>query len=299
MSAPTPRTAWETGRFDAADAPGRVLFGRMHEDGAIEERAFAAGGRVFCIASAGCTAMELSRRHDVVAVDVNPVQLAYAAARFRGTPASPGAAERFMARLRALSPAAGWTASRLHRFLDLEDPDEQADFWNRRLDTRRFRAAAALAFSRPSLRLIYAGSLLRALPDRFGAVLRSRLARGFARHPNRANPHARALLLGELPESPGSARPLRIRPVRADAAAFLESSSPGAFDGFALSNILDGVAPEYRERLLAAVRRAAAPQAMVVSRSFSEPSAAAPANHASEDRSMIWGVVDVRPAEAL
>ncbi|HTY41098.1 MAG TPA: DUF3419 domain-containing protein [Thermoanaerobaculia bacterium] len=299
MSATEPRTAWDAGRFDAAQAPGRVLFGRMHEDGAIEARAFAAGSRVFCIASAGCTAIALSHRHEVVAVDVNPVQLAYAAARFAGAPASPGSAERFMGRLRALAPAVGWSLPTLRRFLELDDPAEQRAFWRRRLDTRRFRAAVNLAFSRPALRLVYARSLLGALPDRFGEVLRSRLERGFGRHPNRTNPHARALLLGELPGTAETAQAPRIRAVRADAADFLASCPAGAFDGFALSNILDGARSGYPERLFAAVRRAAAPRAMVVLRSFGEPKARTPTNLAAEDRSMLWGVVDVRPVEAL
>jgi S-adenosylmethionine:diacylglycerol 3-amino-3-carboxypropyl transferase len=79
-------TAWEAGRLDAGRGPPRVLFGRMYEDPAIERAAFAPGGRVFCIASAGCTAMHLSPRHDVVAVDINPVQLAYAKSRIEGAP---------------------------------------------------------------------------------------------------------------------------------------------------------------------------------------------------------------------
>ena len=48
----------------------------MYEDRAIELDAFPAGGHVFCIASAGCTAFELAARGDeVTAVDVNPSQL--------------------------------------------------------------------------------------------------------------------------------------------------------------------------------------------------------------------------------
>ena len=71
-------TAWERGRFDDRCGPSKLLFGRMHEDASIELAAFRPGGRIFCIASAGCTAMELSRRHEVVAADINPVQIAYA-----------------------------------------------------------------------------------------------------------------------------------------------------------------------------------------------------------------------------
>ena len=58
-------TAWEAGRLDAGRGPPRVLFGRMYEDPEIEHAAFAPGGRVFCIASAGCTAMRLAPYLDI------------------------------------------------------------------------------------------------------------------------------------------------------------------------------------------------------------------------------------------
>jgi S-adenosylmethionine:diacylglycerol 3-amino-3-carboxypropyl transferase len=125
------------------------------------------------------------------------------------------------------------------------------------------------------------------------------MERGFARHPNRTNPHAHALLLGETnPVSPPAAAK-DIRLVHADAASFLESEPPESFDGFSLSNILDGASPRYERRLIAAVRRAAAPGAVAVLRSFREPPGEEAANLAAEDRSMLWGVVEARPAAEL
>jgi S-adenosylmethionine:diacylglycerol 3-amino-3-carboxypropyl transferase len=292
-------TSWERGRFNARRGPSAVLFGRMYEDAQIEHDAFRPGGRVFCIASAGCTAMKLAPSHEVVAVDINPAQLAYAERRFAGDHCVRGTAERVMAFVRAFAPAAGWSSSCLHRFLDLDDPAQQSAYWRRHLDTWRFRVALDALLSITALRAVYASPFLAFLPRRFGPVMRERMARCFARHPNRANPYARALLLGELPDEspPPEARAIRL--VHADAAAYLEREPVASFDGFALSNILDGADAGYERRLVAAVKRAAAPDAVAVLRSFREPRSAGPTNRAPDDRAMLWGVVDVRPAACL
>jgi hypothetical protein len=292
-------SAWERGRFDARVGRGKLLFGRMYEDASIELDTFRPGGRVFCIASAGCTAMKLAPRHEVVAVDINPVQLAYAERRIAGERSTRGTAERVMAFGRAFAPMLGWWPSRVRAFLDLDDPEEQLAFWRRHLDTRRFRLALGALFSLTALRAVYARHLLGFLPRRLGAVFRSRLERGFARNSNRTNPYARALILGELSDEPAPAEAKDIKLVQGDAASFLEAAPRGSFDGFTLSNILDGAAPSYAARLFAAVKRAAAPDAMVVLRSFAEPRGALATNRAADDRAMLWGIVDVRPAVEL
>jgi S-adenosylmethionine:diacylglycerol 3-amino-3-carboxypropyl transferase len=300
MSSTVPTTAWQNGRFRSARAGLRkLLFGCMYEDAEIELRAFQPGGRIFCIASAGCTAMKLAVSHTVVAVDINPVQIAYVQERLNGGAIQCGSAERTLGFARTLGPLAGWHRRTLRTFLDLDDPEQQIVYWRRHLDTRRFRAAFSFLFSRVVLRSVYSAAFLNVLPPNFGTILRARMERCFALHPNRRNPYAYALLLGDMPAARDAAGAPQIQLRCADAADFLERQPAGSFTGFSLSNILDGANLAYGQRLFATVRRAGAPGAMVVLRSFREPQSVTETNHAAEDRAMLWGIVDVRLASAL
>lgn len=292
-------TLWRSGRFDSATGPKKILFGRMYEDSAIELEVFAGRRRIFCIASAGCTALALAETHDVTAVDINPVQLRYAQARIDGAAPQTGSAERLMRFGRSLMKLAGWHRRQVEAFLDLDDVSAQMAHWKAHLDTRRFRWAVDGLLSLTGLRTVYASPFLALLPPHFGRVMRGRTERCWAQHPNRGNPYARLLLLGEapVPALPRHARTIRL--ACADAASFLESVPAGSYDGFTLSNILDGASPEYRQRLFAAVRRAASPGSSLVLRSFGEPEAgprSTPVHDLSDrDRSLLWGCVEVHP----
>jgi S-adenosylmethionine:diacylglycerol 3-amino-3-carboxypropyl transferase len=265
----------------------------MHEDWLIEADVLPGRGRIFCIASAGCTAFMLaSRGASVTAVDVNPAQIGYVRERLEGAEPRAGVVEGMLARLRKLGPLAGWSSEALADFCALDDCRAQVDFWRTRLDTRRFRAGLALLLSPPSLRLAYSSPLVDALPPRFDGVVRGRLERCFSLHPNCHNPYARFLLLGE--GGPPDPEPgIDVTLACADAAAYLEQSAPASFDGFALSNILDGASPAYAQRLLSAIRHAASPRAVVVLRSFGHPATAQEESWAARDRSLVWGSVRV------
>jgi S-adenosylmethionine:diacylglycerol 3-amino-3-carboxypropyl transferase len=254
---------------------------------------------VFCIAGAGSTARALAASgHEVTAVDINPEQIVYAEARAAGGPPCEGAAERLLSRGRGLLALAGWTEPKRREFLYLDDPAAQMEYWRKTLDSGLFRAGVDTLLSHWLLRLVYASPFVASLPKGFGAIVRARLARGWATHPNRTNRFAWHLLLGEELSGEEQTEPApansSIHFACADAAAFLESCPPASFDAFSVSNILDGAPASYTERLHAAVRRAAAPGAVVVTRSFAEPAAADECNQASRDRSLLWGVVDVR-----
>ena len=299
MTEPWPATAWRAGRLDARRGGAQRLFGWMYEDWSIEAAAFAPGSRVFAIASAGCTSLALAARGmTVTAIDINPVQVEYVKARAAGAPAAAGVVERKLARLRKVAHRLGPGAAEVAAFLALDDPGEQVRFFRRRLDRPLVRRAVGLALHPRLLRLAYASPFVRALPADFARLLRSRLERGFATHPNATNPYAHRLLAGrDLPGEPAARRQAALLTVTAgDAAEYLESCPPARFDAFTLSNILDGAAPAYRERLLAAIEHAASPGAVAVVRSFAEPGDDDARRLAAADRALLWGSVEVRRA---
>jgi S-adenosylmethionine:diacylglycerol 3-amino-3-carboxypropyl transferase len=297
MNATTP---WQRGRLDARQGKPRLLFGQMYEDWDIEAEVLPASGRVFCIASAGSTSMALAARGlTVTAVDINPAQVDYVRARLDGSAPRAGMADRFFAAGRRFLPLMGLRRSRIRQFLELTDPSAQVRFWRARLDTARFKAALAVAINPLALRTIYSSTFVRVLPKRFDRIIRARLERCWARHPNRTNPYAWRFFLGTDP--PDYAAPMlaaeRIDLVCADAAAYLESCPPASFIGFSLSNILDGTEPAYGDRLMAAVRRSAQPGAVVVLRSFMEPPPGESTEWAARDRSMLWGRLTVEKVD--
>jgi hypothetical protein len=287
-------TPWRRGPFKEQRG---LTFGSMHEDPAIELRAFKPRSRVFCIAAAGSTARTLAAAgHQVTAVDINSLQLAYAKSRAAGGPLQMGRVERLMALVRKFAILVGWSRKKRKDFLNLSDPAEQLDYWDRRLDTHRWRVVLDTLLSRRFLGLCYSGPFIELLPPDFGKQLRGRLRRGWASHSNRDNPYAALLLLGTPPVEPGAPE-VPISFVCADAAEFLEGCMPACFDAFAMSNIGDGASAGYLRRLRAAIQHAAAPGAIVVTRTFAEPSDNTIANWAAQDRSLLWGAVEVNLVE--
>jgi S-adenosylmethionine:diacylglycerol 3-amino-3-carboxypropyl transferase len=285
------QTSWLQGAFRAK--AGRLVFGQTYEDARIEMKAIPPRCRVFCIAGAGVTAQVLAAAgHCVTAVDINMAQVEYARARSVGEPARDGIAERVLEFGRHLTTACGWTRQKLDAFLNLSSCREQTEFWDRELDTPLWRVMVDTLLAPRLLRLCYRGPFVASLPRDFGPRVRERLRRGWASHRNCSNPFA-ALLLQARPLPLTKSFEMPIRFVCADAAEFLEHCPPGSFDAFALSNISDGVSTQYRSRLNAAVEHAAAPGAVVITRSFAEPARGDDVNWAARDRSHLWGVVRV------
>jgi Protein of unknown function (DUF3419) len=291
----------------AAAAAGRwhrgLLFGRMHEDAAVDEAALGDADRVFAVASAGDTALRLAGAgRDVTAVDVHPAQVAYVRHRAAGGPPRRGRVDRLLAGARLAGAAAGCGRPELCAFLLLDDPAAQAAAWERLTGTRRCRALLAAGFSPAVLPLAYAAPFRSLLPRPFGERLCARLRAGFATHPNRDNPYAWRLLLDEDPPGGGEPRRAvvgRLAVEQADAVAFLEAQAPGSLDGFTLSNILDGPDEAYARRLAGAVRRAGRPDAPVVVRTFRDPRNDDEAGWARRDRGLIWGAIVVTTAGDL
>jgi len=290
-----PRTPWRFSRLTAGPS-GRLVFGQMHEDAAIERAEL--HGRIFAIASAGDVALSLASdpANTVTALDINPAQVAYTRSRLAGARRRRGAADRLMDLGRMV---AGWRTDAIDRFLALDDPAEQADLWGRSFDTPRARVALGATLGPLGLAMSRWPAGHPALPRRFDRVILDRLGRGWATHPNDGSEQARLVLLGpdRTSAAPRPAGPLRLE--IGDAAAFLASVEAGSFDGFALSNILDAVGPAYAARLGRAIARAAAPDARVVLRTFREPRSAAEDAGARRDRTHIWGGIVVGPVEAI
>jgi S-adenosylmethionine:diacylglycerol 3-amino-3-carboxypropyl transferase len=300
MSACGP-TPWGARRIALGGA--HLLFGRMHEDASVDEAVLAGACRVFAIASAGDTALRLARwDRRVTAVDVRPAQVAYVRARAAGHGVRYGSVDRLLAVARLAGRLAGWDQEQLRRFLLLDDPQSQARAFDQLLRTRRCRALLAAGLDPVVLRLGYAAPFVSVLPQRFAHSLSQRLRAGFATHRNRHNPYAWRLLLGVDP--PGHEEPLG-RPAQGlvvelgEAAAFLERQPAGSFDGFTLSNILDGPDRQYSCRLAAAVRHAGRPGAPVVLRTLRDARNQDEASHALQDRALLWGAIIVAAAEDL
>jgi S-adenosylmethionine:diacylglycerol 3-amino-3-carboxypropyl transferase len=292
-------TAWRQGRLGRGFSSTSLLFGRMYEDWRIERGLLAGQRRVFAIASAGCTAFALAAEgSSVTAVDINPTQVAYVRDRLAGGPIREGAAERLMRRGRALLQMLRILPRDLLReFLMLGDPVAQSAFWRDRLGGRKLRLALGITLSRPVLRMIYIPEFLSAVPPGFARVVRLRMERAWQTHPNRQNPYAWRMFLGEDPPEHGPAAAGVFSALEcADAAEYLEGREPASFDLLTLSNILDGASPAYANRLAAAVRRCAAHGSVVVLRSFGEPQDTEAERWAAADRSILWGSVRVCPA---
>ena len=171
------------------------------------------------------------------------------------------------------------------------------------LDTRRFRAAlGALLLDDGAQGRLRISRSSAVLPPRLGAVMRGRLERGFGLHSNRNNPFAR-MLLARRPDDEVEVPPqneAHLTRTRRRRGVARGGGPAGSVDGFTLSNILDGASDAYRAAALC--RGEARREARCDRRAQEFPRSRPPrllTNHADDDRAMLWGVVDVRPASTF
>lgn len=290
---------WTGGRLGRRGG-ATLLFGRMYEDSTVELEALGGCRAILAVASAGDTAIALAGAgNEVTAVDINPVQVAYLGRRLAGGPAEIGQADRILAAGRQLLRPAGWTRDRLERLCALLDCQAQVAAW-RRLTSGASGAALKAALAPSALRFGYQSTFARAAVG-LGAVLPGRIDAALAIHPCRTNPWAHLLFTGAWPEpdfDPDRVRE-RIELVTGDVATHLEAVEPGRYDGFSLSNVLDGAPAGYRRRLVAALQSKAKPGAPVVLRTLGPPLSPADARAAQRDRALIWGGITICGVEAL
>lgn len=246
----------------------RLVFGQMYEDVAVEA-AVLPPGRVLCVASGGSTPLALAADGwQVTAVDVNPAQVDYARARLAGAPYTAGSADRLLGLARSTVRLAGWRRADMERFCALTSPQAQVTFcgnaWTPGVSGWSLRAMLSRASAGPAA----IEPFTSVVPVGFDAAIRRRLYSGWTRHPNAGNPFANRLLLSCAAAGRGPVDRRAVRLECADLVDHLESGAPALFDGFSLSNVLDAAGPAYADRLMSAVRRAAAPGAVMVLRSF-------------------------------
>jgi S-adenosylmethionine-diacylglycerol 3-amino-3-carboxypropyl transferase len=179
-----------------------------------------------------------------------------------------------------------WMRRALHLLLGrrrqesmLGEPDAAAQrrFYHERWDDWRWKLLFRWGLSRPVLRLVYDRALLDGLPRDFARIMKEQVDAAFLGSPIRENGYLWETFLGR-PAPDASGLPIylqrphhaivreglsRLNLACADAAEWLEACPPASIGFFALSNILEISAPDYRRRLALAIRRAARPGALV------------------------------------
>lgn len=277
----------------------RLLFGWGYEDEAIEISQFPSRGRMLVAAGTGEVAAALAATGcDVVAVDANELQLAYARRRVAGGEFEAGSAERIMdvgrRLLRSSSPA--WSRKRLRAFLAERNPERATEHWRTKLNSKQFRSILKATLGPASaMTALVQRDFGRTIGSGFADRVIDRLRARIGLVPPSENRFAWRLLLGE--ELPTWQYPARMRGTiqwrSTDMLTALQQSDAGSFDGISLSNLGDGADPRFVEDLKGAARRAAAPGAPIILRSFASMDDERALQLAARDRAMVWGSIDV------
>ena len=284
---PAPETPWQGGRIDRRAVAGAAVRAdvRGQRRGAGGFRAGRTNllhrlGGMHVLRPGRPRRRRDRRRHQSGAGRVRP-------AAPRSEAIERGRIDRRFDQMRQIAPALGWTRATLERFCDLDETDEQLEFWRRRRHPPaaaracgRLQPKAASAHLRPAVRRRPPCSIRSHPPPQARARIRSSPER---RKPVRIGAAAR-------PHEDTTPAPLAVE--SADAIDFLEACAPGSFDGITLSNILDGADRDYSARLFDAVRRAAAPGAVMIAR-LPRAHRRRRARWAARDQALFWGSIRV------
>jgi S-adenosylmethionine-diacylglycerol 3-amino-3-carboxypropyl transferase len=170
----------------------------------------------------------------------------------------------------------------IRRLFAARDLETQHHVYRSLWDHSRWALAFELVLSKPVLGVVYGSDFVRAIPPHFAKSMKCRMDEAFLEYPLWENGYLWQTFRGIYPRGEAGL-PLYLQRENhkavleglphtelacADAALWLEAQEPNSIGFFAISNILEITSPEYAQRLLRAVGRAAKPGACICLRSI-------------------------------
>ena len=186
--------------------------------------------------------------------------------------------------LRHASRGLRWLIGRraVRALLRAQSAQQQREIWQNLANRKRFGALFSLALHPLILRAFYGKALRARLPLDLGKRVRHNIEHTLLELPIERNPYLISLLRGRLARDennwPIALRPDSFGPIQsrldnltlncADATNWLNAQAEGSIDFFGLSNVVEAIEASSAEKLLRAVARAAAPDALICVRTI-------------------------------